>query len=167
MEEWKFVNELYEISSEGRLKKGSFILKGYIKKHGYIEYSMSIQSKRIYGLAHRLVAEFFIGKENNKVVNHKDFNKLNNNVANLEWVTQKENVDHSKNYNRYPSSEEHVEYKRDKMKSVINDKGEIFESIRAAQRFYNVSHIHSSINKGGKCGGMYWNYNTNNIEDNG
>jgi len=48
---------------------------------------------------HRLVAEAIFGFLNNKdyiyEVNHIDGNKLNNNISNLEWVTRKENLDHS------------------------------------------------------------------------
>ena len=43
-------------------------------------------------MAHRLVAEYFIDNPNGyTIVHHKDMNKLNNNIENLEWVTSKEN----------------------------------------------------------------------------
>lgn len=51
---------------------------------------------------HRLVAELFINNLNNEsYVNHIDLNRQNNNILNLEWCTQKENVQHSVNKGSY------------------------------------------------------------------
>tara|TARA_R110000868_G_scaffold1823_1_gene14373 strand:+ start:191 stop:688 length:498 start_codon:yes stop_codon:yes gene_type:complete len=47
-------------------------------------------------LVHRLVAETYLDNiDNKKEVNHKDKNRKNNLVSNLEWVTSQENVEHS------------------------------------------------------------------------
>ena len=62
-------------------------------KYLYIQLVDGEKKKRY--LVHRLVAEYFVdGYFEDAVVNHKDSNTLNNNYTNLEWVTQKENVQH-------------------------------------------------------------------------
>lgn len=72
------------------------LLKGSISEGGYKYYRLSKDGKKKMFYAHRLVAEHFLENPNNLlIVNHKDGNKLNNNVNNLEWVTQSENVQHA------------------------------------------------------------------------
>ena len=72
------------------------ILKGSIGEHGYKYYRLSKNGKKKMFYAHRLVAEAFIDNPNNlPVVNHKNGNKLNNNIENLEWVNYSENSEHA------------------------------------------------------------------------
>ena len=60
--------------------------------HGY--YIVSLNDKTFY--LHRLIAIHFIDNFNNlPCINHKDSNRLNNCIDNLEWVTYKENTNHA------------------------------------------------------------------------
>lgn len=93
----------YLIYSDGRIfsKKTNRFLAGKIDNVGYRVYALAItdkltvsqrkKSKMLY--AHRLVAEYFIPNPNNyQYVHHKDEDKLNNCVSNLEWVSPKQNM---------------------------------------------------------------------------
>ena len=71
-------------------------LKPTIIKIGYKVIGLVKKGKCKNYYLHRLLAEHFIPNPLNKIqVNHKDGNKLNNNLSNLEWVTHKENVQHA------------------------------------------------------------------------
>lgn len=63
---------------------------------GYISVKLQKDNKKFRTDIHRLVAQAFIDTDDfNKQVNHKDGNKENNHVSNLEWVSCKENINHS------------------------------------------------------------------------
>ena len=71
-------------------------LRPSINPRGYQIVNLIINGRRKGFSVHTLVARAFCdGYEEGKQVNHKDGNKTNNNVYNLEWVTPKENVRHS------------------------------------------------------------------------
>ena len=71
------------------------ILGGSIDKYGYKTVRMVVDDKKKHVKVHRLVATAFIkNPECKPQVNHKDMNKLNNEVSNLEWVTDLENKKH-------------------------------------------------------------------------
>lgn len=73
------------------LKKGR-ILKPYIDKDGYKKVILCKYGEKRLQVVHRLVAQTFIPNINNlPFINHKDENKTNNRVDNLEWCTQKYN----------------------------------------------------------------------------
>lgn len=80
----------YYIDKEGKVfnKNTNKYLKGFIGENGYLYYRLSKNNIKKMFYAHRLVSEHFIlNPDNYPVVNHKDGNKLNNNVENLEWVS--------------------------------------------------------------------------------
>ncbi len=124
MEEvWKYIPKTYHqysVSNLGRVrsnqiaytasngvaecvfhKKGR-ILKPHANKEGYLSVNLFGKPKKI----HRLVAEVFIeNSENKPCINHKDGNKSNNSIDNLEWVTVKENNLHALENGLRPSGE--------------------------------------------------------------
>lgn len=99
MEEWKPIEHGYFVSTFGRVRssdtkynKGQ-ILNPFLGTTGYRR--VFIKRKCVY--VHRLVAKAFIcNPENKPHVNHKNFNKQDNRVDNLEWVTEKENNQHAR-----------------------------------------------------------------------
>ena len=117
-EVWKDIKGyegLYQVSNLGRIKSvdriikrkknGDYFQKGrilnlQIAKNGYYICKLSYQNKKPSKNVHKLVAEAFISNPNNyPCINHKDENKLNNNVNNLEWCTCKYNNNYGKKKN--------------------------------------------------------------------
>ena len=85
----------YEISSFGRIKnKKTNHIYRFTNQYGdYFVISLYKNEKRITKRVHRLVAEAFIPNPNNyPCVNHKDLNKQNNRIDNLEWCTYSHNT---------------------------------------------------------------------------
>jgi len=117
MEEWREVPGFegkYIASNDGRIRttveyienphkgkiriqknrhfKKDTLIGGKLSEKGYSRVNLG---KNVY-LVHRIIALTFIPNPNNlPQINHIDGNKLNNNVANLEWVTNQENRDHA------------------------------------------------------------------------
>ena len=104
--EKKYINEiwrpikgyegLYEVSNLGRIKSLKFgkerIMKLGTNSCGYLHIGLYKNGKRKIFLVHRLVMEAFtLNTDNLPFINHKDENKQNNNVNNLEWCTVKYN----------------------------------------------------------------------------
>lgn len=88
--------EEYEVSNLGNVRRKQKNLIQKISPNGYYTLSLSKEGTCKTELVHRLVAKAFIENDGNKEqVNHKDCDKLNNKLINLEWVTHEENMKHS------------------------------------------------------------------------
>ena len=90
----------FEVSNTGKLRniKTGTTYRQYKNHQGYYQVCVSLggrNAKKVFKI-HRAVAETFIVKVKDKpIINHKDGNKENNNVDNLEWVTAQENTIHA------------------------------------------------------------------------
>lgn len=125
----------YEITTDGQVinKKTGRVLKGQPNAKGYLR--VSISKKLMF--VHRLVAEKYIPNPDNlPQVNHKDGNKLNNSVENLEWVSNQQNRNHAVETGLHLSGEacswskldwEKVEFIRSHLDLSNEELGEMFE----------------------------------------
>mgnify|MGYP002714086469 CR=1 FL=1 len=76
-------------------KYETVLLNGSIDKDGYKTYKMLVDGSKKHLKGHRLVLNAFVGANPDLCVNHKNGNKLDNSVKNLEWVTVAENNTHA------------------------------------------------------------------------
>lgn len=104
MEEWRDIEGyegLYQVSNEGRVKSLNYnktkkekILKP-TSNRGYLMVNLHNEGRKKYCQIHRLVANAFIENPNNlPQVNHKDEDKTNNHVENLEWCDSSYNCNY-------------------------------------------------------------------------
>lgn len=102
-EEIEYHGVIYYVSNYGNIKgRRNKLLKQRINKDGYLVATLGYGENRSAEAIHRLVARAFIPKPNEKdkfEVNHRDCNRTNNNVENLEWVTHKQNIQYSYEHN--------------------------------------------------------------------
>lgn len=101
---------LYEVSDEGLVRSLDRLVNGKLEsmsikrgkilnqktdRYGYLCVVLYKNNKRYYKTVHRIVAEAFLSASSQtEQVNHKDRNKTNNYVSNLEWVSCQENNEH-------------------------------------------------------------------------
>ena len=125
MEEiWKNIEGYpnYQVSNMGRVKRLSTgyyrrtekILKPQLQNNGYLHIKLSQKDKTKCILVHRLVAQVFIPNPNNlPQVNHINEDKTDNRVENLEWCTQKYNINYGNGISkRVKTNKENGTYKK-------------------------------------------------------
>lgn len=104
IEEWRDISGyegLYQVSNRGRVRSARKIKSSQDNGRGYLMVHLNKNNKPKWHLVHRLVAKAFIpNPEQKQTVNHKDGNRANNEVSNLEWATYSENNLHSYKSNK-------------------------------------------------------------------
>ncbi len=169
-EEWRDIKGyegLYQVSNLGRVKSlkkktfagingGIYITRkerilNYSKDHkGYLRVNLCINKISKKYFVHRLVAGTFLDNPNNlPQVNHKDENKENNYVSNLEYCTQKYNVN-------YGSRTE-----KTRKKVICLETGIKYESITEAEKTLNIANqsiVACCKGKRKTAGGYSWKY---------
>lgn len=99
-------------------------------------------------LLHRLIADAFLGKmsDTKMTVNHKDGNRQNNRIENLEWMTIGDNVRHAFANGLMPT-------KKVVLTDAANGDEFLFASMESASRFLGKSHgyVWECINRGSRC----------------
>ena len=162
IEEWKVIEKAtnYEVSNYGQVKNKNTnrILKQTLI-NGYFATGLRINNKTTTAFLHRLVAiRFLVCPDETFVVNHKDGCKTNNNVENLEWISQSENGKHAYRLNLHKPIRFGVsQYTLDNV--FVRD----YESLLDAEKETGVSNGHiSNVCRGvrGKktAGGYIWKY---------
>jgi hypothetical protein len=145
-EEWKLIQDYgnYEVSTLGNLRnsKTGRVLK-QMCKGGYLFAGLSKNSNGKTLPVHRLVALAFIDNPENKPqVNHKDKNRSNNNVSNLEWSTASENNIH-KSTNVIQTTNQQVKVWRIDINT--DEKIELYDSIYLAAQWIVSNNSELSI----------------------
>ena len=144
--------EDYSITSDGKVISYKFseprVMKTWLQEAGYENIKLSKNNKTYHFLVHRLVAEAFIPNPNNlPEINHKNKNRSDNRVENLEWCSRIDNLYDS--YSTMSSIRNFIIcelYKEDTVELIGT-----FNSIKEASRY-------AADNYGCSFSGMIKNY---------
>ena len=151
-------NNNYEVSNLGKVrnKKTKRILKPVFDKDGYLIITLCKEGKQKTEKIHRLVAETFIDNPYNlPQVNHKDENKQNNKIDNLEYCTSKYNTNYGTGIERRRKKRSKPVLQFDLNNNFINR----YESMREAEKQLKIKHIYDCCNgKLKTSGGFIWRY---------
>lgn len=201
-EQWRSVPEyegLYEVSNFGRVRTlgrqyyankvlmtvETKLLKLIQTTNGYLQVTLNKDGAKKQIGVHRVVALAFLPNPNGlPQVHHKDGNKQNNHLDNLQWVTAKENCNDPRRVEKFLGKNNHYFGKRHppevrkamsewhqahlrcggKNPAAVRvrnkDTGEVFDTVTAAGLSVGVSDnsIRNSIRRNGKSGGCCWEY---------
>ena len=145
MEKWKDIRDyegIYQVSNHGRVKSlgqtstyvsrwGTTARRDYPPRimratnngHGYLIVSLRKGGHRKNHYVHRLVADAFIGDIGDLEINHKDYDKSNNDVTNLEIIDRKGNVNYSLQHMKKPRKHHKIANTGEKYITKTKDRG--------------------------------------------
>lgn len=155
MEIWRDIEGyegLYQVSNYGKVKNVNTnkILKQFLTDKGYCKVSLSNCGNEKHLRVHRLVAEAFISNPDNlPQINHKDEDKTNNRVENLEWCDCKYNINYGTRLERISK------------RVLCIETGIIYNSINEAARqtgIFNSSICNVCNGKRKSAGKYHWEY---------
>lgn len=146
--EWRPVRgyeKTHLVSCHGEVKNLATgnILRGHKNKRGYTRVFLSVKGTSKNMAMHRLVAEAFLGLKGEKMdVNHIDFNRSNNSVANLEWTSRADNIRHSKNHNRNAKGERVGTSKIDEIQAltILTLSGHKEYNAKKLEKYFCINH---------------------------
>ena len=158
---------LYQVSNFGRVKSLNYrhtckekLLKAHKDKDGYLRVNLYKEGKKkTYGI-HRLVAQAFIPNPDNlPQVNHKDEDKSNNRLDNLEWCSAEYNVNYGSRTKRMAESK--TNYPKFSKQVLCVETGVIYPSTKQVERelgFANSNISAVCLGKQKTCGRFHWRY---------
>jgi len=167
-EEIREYSKGYWVTTKGRVysTKSNKWLKLFVRNHKYSCYPEFKRNGETTTYVHRCVAELFIPRpdKSKDQVNHIDGNKSNNNITNLEWVTQTENQVHSWETGLRAMTDEHkeklsVSNRGNNAKVTETDVRNMFKDFNKGVEHtelavkYGVDRRHISAILAGKCWG--------------
>ena len=164
-----YITDTGDVYSRNYLRTGRIKKLKPIKNKGYFKIALYKNNKEMFFQVHRLVAEAFIpNPENKPQVNHKNGDKTDNRVQNLEWCSCKENIIHAYRVlgiNKMHKTNWQKKGGHPKAKTVLQIKdGAIvaeYYGTREAHRLTNINQGHIAACCRGErksAGGYEWRY---------
>lgn len=162
-EEWRIVRltgctEEIGVSSHGRIYRNGNVIESVSSSNSYRYINVKNGDKYRTVAVHRIICAAFHGmSDKDHIVNHKDGNKRNNHMSNLEWVSRSENTLHAYNTGLFSTHNNIVQMDDDGQTIAIH-----VSAIQAAKQIsgHDSKIIMCCMDKRNKTGGFKWRYAT-------
>ncbi|MBQ0088128.1 MAG: HNH endonuclease [Prevotellaceae bacterium] len=153
--------DLYAATKDGRIwsYRSNKFLKQSINNCGYCKVGLVKDGKQKTALVHRCVMLAWCPGEGD--VNHKDENKLNNNLENLEWLSRRDNINYGTRTQRQRETYLSHRKKIGQYDATTNKLIAIYDTqtqAAAANDGVWQGNLSNALKKGNTCGGYIWKY---------